>query len=233
MRPPGTFEHCRLIFLRNTIAPLKNEEEDGWVFDTVKPGTVSIPKDTRRQTVEILKFPSEDVEDASEMLDKMALSDMPSTRPIANSTVRRAIPPPEQSPSIRRSNTKRRSSGIKQPLGLNMSYGNSPSTVRQFRRVSDRQPEAQSDSCGFPPGMDENGAPTNLFSEPTTKEGILGRKAYSKGVGIACQEILSTTWDGEKREAIARLAEAWSDLEMVDPEGLFHIVKLSYDKLQA
>jgi serine/threonine-protein kinase 24/25/MST4 len=50
---------------------------------------------------------------------------------------------------------------------------------------------------------------------------------------MSCQEVLSTTGDGDKREAISRLAEAWSDLEMVDPEGLYHIVRIMNEKLQA
>lgn len=92
----------------------------------------------------------------------------------------------------------------------------------------------------LPPGMDENASPKTLFSETTTtttttnsKEAQLGRRAYSKAIGLACQEILANTGDQEKREAISRLAEAWSDLEMIDPEGLYHILKLSNEKLRA
>jgi serine/threonine-protein kinase 24/25/MST4 len=81
--------------------------------------------------------------------------------------------------------------------------------------------------------MDENSAPKTLFSDPTSKEALLGHRAYTNAIGLACQETLATTWDQEKREAISRLAEAWSDLEMIDPEGLYHIVKLSCEKLQA
>lgn len=79
---------------------------------------------------------------------------------------------------------------------------------------------------------DENMSPTTLFSDATTKEAQLGRRAYSRGVGLACQEVLGTTAEQEKREAISRLAEAWSDLEMVDPEGLYHIVKTMNERFQ-
>jgi serine/threonine-protein kinase 24/25/MST4 len=155
-------------------------------------------------------------------------------KPVANSTVRRT-PAPDRSPSVKRANTKRRSSGIKQPLGLNLSFGNSPSTVRQFRRVSDRTAEDPNQPSQLPPGMDENAGPKTLFSEtsPNSKEAQLGRRAYTKGIGFACQEVLANTGDQEKREAISRLAEAFSDLEMVDPEGLFHILKLSNEKMRA
>ena len=114
-----------------------------------------------------------------------------------------------------------------------MSFGNSPSTVRQFRRVSDNKSPSD---ASYPPqylfGGDENASPKTLFSEPNSKEAQLGRRAYSKAVGLACQEVLGTTGDQEKREAISRLAEAWSDLEMVDPEGLYHILRATTEKLQ-
>lgn len=158
--------------------------------------------------------------------------------PTAPSTVRRTPAAIQENnpPTTRRRSTrrKRRSSGIKQPLGVSMSYGNSPSTVRQFRRISDRPgPNAQApEPPNFVPGMDENYEPKTLFSEPRTKEAVLGQKIYSSAVGLACQETLDNTWDQEKREAISRLAEAWSDLEVADPEGIFHIVKSMTEKLQ-
>lgn len=160
------------------------------------------------------------------------------SKPVANSTIRRT-PVAERSPSVKRSNTKRRSSGVKHPLGLNLSYGNSPSTVRQFRRVSDKgindRSNDQAQNYNYPPGLDENAAAKTLFTDPVpnSKEAQLGRRAYSRGIGLACQEILANTGDQEKREAISRLAEAFSDLEMVDPEGLYHILRLSNEKMRA
>ncbi|OJD15231.1 STE/STE20/YSK protein kinase [Emergomyces pasteurianus Ep9510] len=214
------------------------DDEDGWVFDTLKPGTVAISRNTqKRMKISEPQIDKVNLEEPSELMRKMELTDtsnLPSSiKPVANSTVRRSAPSAERSPSVKRSNTKRRSSGVKQPLGLNLSFGNSPSTVRQFRRVSDKQVDLPNEPLGYPPGMDENSAPKTLFSEPSSKEAILGRRIYNKSIGISCQEVLSTTWDQENREAISRLAEAWSDLEMVDPEGLYQIMKSSCDKMQA
>lgn len=208
------------------------------MFDTLKPGTVTISHNTqKRMKISGPSIEEVDLEEPSEMLKKMELTDtsnlLSSNKPVANSTVRRSAPSAERSPSVKRSNTKRRSSGVKQPLGLNLSFGNSPSTVRQFRRVSDKQVDSSNEPTGYPPGMDENSAPKTLFSEPSSKEAILGRRIYNKSIGLSCQEVLSTTWDQEKREAISRLAEAWSDLEMIDPEGLYQIMKSSCDKMQA
>ncbi|EDN02486.1 serine/threonine-protein kinase [Histoplasma capsulatum] len=215
------------------------EDEDGWVFDTLKPGTVAMSHNTQKR-MKISGPPIEEVEpeeDTAEMLKQLELIDtssiQSSSKTVSNSTVRRSALSAERSPSVRRSNTKRRSSGVKQPLGLNLSFGNSPSTVRQFRRVSDKQADMTNESTGYPLPMDENCAPKTLFSEPSSKEAILGRRIYNKSIGLSCQEVLSTTWDQQKREAISRLAEAWSDLEMIDPEGLYQIMKSTCDKLQA
>lgn len=216
------------------------DDEDDWVFDTVKAPTMKtpsknpsmwVPKGTDWTTLD----EEDDDADPAQLMEDLHISPAPPQPPKhqANSTVRRT-PGYERSPSVRRANTKRRSSGIKQPLGLDLSFGNSPSTVRQFRRVSDRV-----SSNEVPPknssGVDENASPkvVSTDSPNPSKEAQLGRRAYAKAIGHSCQEVLSTTGDGEKRDAISRLAEAWSDLEMVDPEGLYHIVRVMNEKLQA
>ncbi|KAJ5104353.1 hypothetical protein NUU61_001700 [Penicillium alfredii] len=215
----------------NTITkPGQEEDDDDWVFDTVKAPTMWVPKGTDWTT----RDEEEQAEtDPAELLQDMRISQPPPPpKHQANSTVRRA-PGAERSPSVRRANTKRRSSGVKQPLGLDLSFGNSPSTVRQFRRVSDKVPKDAMGASKASHGVDENASPKTHSPGSTSKEAQLGRRAYSKAVGLSCQEVLSTTGDGEKREAISRLAEAWSDLEMADPEGLYHIIRTMNEKLQA
>ena len=60
----------------------------------------------------------------------------------------------------------------------------------------------------------------------------MGKRMYSKAIGISCQEVLNTTANQEKREAVARLAEAFSDLEQVDPEGMYHIMKSTLERME-
>ncbi|KAJ5716618.1 hypothetical protein N7493_008529 [Penicillium malachiteum] len=213
----------------NTITkPPAEEDDEDWVFDTVKAPTMWVPKGTDWSTLD----EEWEEQDPSQLMEDMHISQPPPPpKHQANSTVRRATNA-ERSPSVRRANTKRRSSGVKQPLGLDLSFGNTPSTVRQFRRVSDKVPNENA-QIKPPPGFDENNSPKVLASDSASKEAQLGRRAYSRAVGLSCQEVLATTGDGEKREAISRLAEAWSDLEMVDPEGLFHIVRIMNERLQA
>ncbi|KAJ5223314.1 hypothetical protein N7468_007856 [Penicillium chermesinum] len=211
----------------NTITKPPTDDDEDWVFDTVKAPSMWVPKGTDWSTLD----EEWNETDPAQLMEDMHIS-QPTAPPKhqANSTVRRAMGA-ERSPSVRRANTKRRSSGIKQPLGVDLSYGNSPSTVRQFRRVSDRVPD-ENTQVKPPPGF-ENASPKSIPAESANKEAQLGRRAYSRAVGLSCQEVLATTGDGEKREAISRLAEAWSDLEMVDPEGLYHIIRTMNEKLQA
>lgn len=174
------------------------------------------------------------LDEASEMIENLHISEPEPPIPpkhAANCTVRRT-PTVERTPSTRRPTTKRRSSGFKQPLAVDMSFGNSPSTVRQFRRMSDKDTADSGYASQYQFSTDENMSPQTLFSDSGNKEAHLGRRAYSRGVGLACQEVLGTTADQEKREVISRLAEAWSDLEMVDPEGLYHIVRSMNEKFQ-
>ncbi|KAL4756665.1 uncharacterized protein BDW70DRAFT_154012 [Aspergillus foveolatus] len=201
-------------------------DDDGWVFDTVKAPTMVIREDSDvSDSGSIIHDPLYD--ESAEMVENLRISS-PSTQKYANGTAVRRIPAPDRSPSLRR--PKRRSSGVKQPLGVDLTFGNSPSTVRQFRRVSDKSPSEDSFSSYQLTG-DENASPKSIYSETNSKEAQLGRRAYSKAVGHACQEVLGTTGDQEKREAISRLAEAWSDLEMIDPEGLYHILRATNEKL--
>lgn len=239
-----------------------DEDDEDWVFDTVKAPTIKgrgpgpeKPKDPKEP--DYIAWDEEDLEedfdDPSQLMNDMHISTPPALpQPVASSTVRRT-PVADRSPSVRRLNstssntntTRRRTSGVKQPLGVDLSFGNSPSTVRQFRRLSDKLSNTSDvpSSPHYFPGAgaaaaspDENASPspTTLFSEPqnNSKEVQMGRRVYSKAVGLSCQEVLATTADQEKRDALSRLAEAWSDLEMVDPEGLYHVIRSMNEKIQ-
>ncbi|KAI9042018.1 STE20 family serine/threonine-protein kinase [Aspergillus affinis] len=217
----------------NTITHL--QDDDGWVFDTVKAPTMTIPEDPYdmdEPEPEPEYYPYE--EEPSEIMENLHISSPPQKQPLYVNTAVRRTPAPDRSPSIRRTTRKRRSSGVKQPLGVDLTFGNSPSAARQFRRVSEKMPGDSPYATSCPIASDENFSPKYVQSPDTnSKETQLGRRAYSKAVGIACQEVLGTTGDQEKREAISRLAEAWSDLEMVDPEGLYHILRATNERLQA
>lgn len=157
----------------------------------------------------------------------------------------------------------------KQPLGLDMSFGNSPSGVRPFRRVSsgghakmekdressvssvleprsngglDREKSASNASTLV--DHDENTPPMPFFKDDhkevpipvtpimVTKESLLGRRAYSKVIDSTFQEQHAQTAEASKREALARLHNAWSVIDRVDPEGEFLLLKSLVDRLK-
>lgn len=143
-----------------------------------------------------------------------------------------------------------------------MSYGNSPSTVRQFRRVSPNSimnPNAENEDPnssvvrtpqkakvsldqlvdmdsslleGSRPGKDSGYSSTVTTLAAESKEASFGRRLYANAIGISCQDVLNDTADEVKREAVARLAEAFSDLESVDPDGMYHIMQTIITKMK-
>lgn len=146
--------------------------------------------------------------------------------------------------------TARRISGhAKQPLGLDMSFGNGTSTVRQFRRVSSggnygppQRPHtagavaiAEDDDFFDASSDTENQHPQSLPAQPivATKQSILGRRAYAKCVDPALQESCASTAPGPKQAALAKLAEAWSLLDAVDPEGEVLLLRALFERVQA
>jgi serine/threonine-protein kinase 24/25/MST4 len=256
------------------------EEDDEWVFDTIKPsGTArrahTLAKGTikRRKLERIPSADGSDVDSATAAMEDMSLNPLGDitdgfqNTPAKNlSTIR--TPKPRQSsqrkvsaltarkvsvssPTARRPSRKvsgntptaRRVSTqqndlARQPLGLDMSFGNGTSTVRQFKRVSSgNQPSPQdsvfdSDAENKPPPS----STADKVPEPAvaaTKEAILGRRSFAKCVDPAFQESYAATADRAKRDALGRLAEAWSALDEVDPDGELILLKAIMDRVQA
>lgn len=213
----------------NTMAV--QEDNEDWVFDTVKAPTMVIPKQTYRNTQKRRKVSvvhDEFPETAETMFDRLTLKEAPQNVPSPPPTVRRATM--KRRPSLAEagaSPANRRSSGQKQPLAPSTSFGNSPSTVRQFRRVSDRSPNMSPNSSIAE--RDENQHP---LAETVTKEALLGRRAYSKAIDQAFHETYAQTANAGKREAISRVALAWDALDKDDPEGEYHLLKLIIERVQ-
>lgn len=230
-------------------------QNDDWLFDTIKAAPVrkSSASHTQRRRKSQRLSEMTLAEDITATMEDLTLGQQTPSR--------RASQQFPANSSVRRSSTKRRipSNQHRQPLGVNMSFGNSPSTIRQFRRVSpsaDVENEdplqawsvksSQSNDDMLPPtpmSLDQgsaifNPSPLSRFSSQAStiagesKEASLGKALYSQAVGIACQDVLNETGDQGRREAVSRVAEALSDLEAVDPEGLYHIMNSIVQKMQ-
>ncbi|KAF1991281.1 Pkinase-domain-containing protein [Aulographum hederae CBS 113979] len=272
-------------FDRQDLSP--KDEQDEWVFDTIKQATVAPTRHTSKRR-KLSRIPSDPPTAALQHLDLNAAplgtgSPAYTPQPHYVNTIRKA----SNTPTRRRSSaqtavripsgntpTARRVSGRnvsaqKQPLGVDMTFGNSTSTVRQFRRVSaerarepsggeknqqqkaprtpsKRLPSAQRmDSHQHPDEHiyeDENTPPAPLEQPETpipanksapvvSKEALLGRRAYAKALDGAFQEAYNQTAEQSKRDALAKVAQAWSALDRVDPEGELGLLRLMFEKL--
>jgi serine/threonine-protein kinase 24/25/MST4 len=211
-------------------------DPDQWVFDTIKAPTIAPKKDTKkRRKLSVIHANGQSLQDGpDEMLKRLDLKDSPleySSPPqvtVKKGTVRKQ-------PSIVQLATPvkpRQASMQRRPLQPDMSFGNTGSTVRLFRRVSDNSTTAQISSDESPPATtrDENRPP---ITESTTKEAIMGRRVFNKIFDPSFQELHAQTGNQAKREALSRLADAWSALDAVDPEGEYQLLKLMLDRVQS
>ena len=154
--------------------------------------------------------------------------------------------------------TARRSAAPKQPLGVDLTFGNSPSTVRHFKRVPSNEKRAALSSNPIDVGnsfhpnpnaktfrpspptsaqfldmQDENTPPPTEHSPiPITKDALYGRRAYSKALDSVFQEAHADSASPQQREAMSRVHQAWAHLDQVDPEGEFLLLKSMVDRLQ-
>jgi serine/threonine-protein kinase 24/25/MST4 len=239
--------------------------EDDWDFDTVKRGTVVAPP-TMKLRRKVARIPSAGSEQLGTMVQRMDLN----AAPLGDIT---DSPLPERRPTSSRrvshqtafrvtsgnTPTARRVSNVqKQPLGVNLDFGNSPSTVRHFKRVSSGErraalrsnpPAAQSNQSFQPnpeartfrpsPPTSNHPLDTNNENEPPasehmpiTKDALYGRRAYSKVLDSVFQEAHSDAGSLHQRDAIGRVAQAWQHLDEVDPHGEFMLLKSMVDRLK-
>jgi serine/threonine-protein kinase 24/25/MST4 len=211
-------------------------EPDEWIFDTVKAATIAPKKSTiKRRKLSVIHANGQGLQSGpEEAMKRLDLKDSPleySSPPpatVKRGTVRKqpsimqlASPSKTHQPSIQ-----------KRPLQPDMNFGNTGSTVRLFRRVSDNSTLAQVDADVSAPGTtrDENRPP---MTETTTKEAVLGRRIFHKVIDPAFQEIHAQTGNQSKREALSRLADAWEHLDATDPDGEYQLVKAMIERIQS
>ena len=217
----------------NTMS-IPNDAED-WVFDTIKAPTIVTQKHTQQlsqqQTTKRRRVSSKtetSKETPESLLGKLTLQDQQhKSSPIAPPTTMRKATTKRRVSRTASSTAKRKASGQKLPLEPSMSFGNSASTLRQFRRVSDQSPRTSPDSSLL--ARDENRPP---LAGTVTKEALIGRRAYSKAIDQAFQEIYAQTGNRLKREALSKVWHAWSALDQDDPEGEYHLLELVISRVQ-
>ncbi|KXS95364.1 hypothetical protein AC578_8294 [Pseudocercospora eumusae] len=265
-----------------------DNDDDEWVFDTIKPTASIRPKVSQTPTMKrrkLERIPSgdaSDVEEATTAMEHMSLRNAPlsgsvrtpartpstihtpklrasngqravsSQRKVSAATARKV----SATPTARRVGSRNVSGATptarkvsqqqpRQPLGLDMSFGNGTSTVRQFKRVSSgNRPSTPPEQTGTSPQDSvfdsdaENKPPVvkpAAEQQPVvaTKEAVLGRRAFAKCLDPAFQETFAGTADRTRREALSNVVEAWSRLDEVDPEGQLLLLKSIVERIQA
>ena len=218
--------HTHPKYYEETLSPMTvAEEKEDWVFDTIKASTMVILGQTKRHTPKGRKVSivHDSMQEGPENIFRpLTLEDSQPGTVSRRATVKRRSPPTEPG-----SPAKRRSSGQKEPLAPCTDFGNSGSTVRQFRRVSDNSPGVTSDVSLA--SRDENHHP---MAGIVSKEALLGRRAYRKAIDPALQETYAQTGNQSKREVISRIALAWDILDKEDPVGECHLLKIIMDKVR-
>ncbi|KXX73724.1 Serine/threonine-protein kinase svkA [Madurella mycetomatis] len=209
-----------------TISP--KDEADEWVFDTVK--SVAPKRGTVRSRKPSSVFAVEDGMHKLDLKDGPLQPTTPGT--VRKSTVRRQPSHATRQGSLRRrvSNGSPRSSlAPKRPLQPDLSFGNSGSTMRLFRRVpSDGSDPGSFDTYSdFFASTNENRPPPAYHApvEPNSKEAMLGRRLYNKALEPCLDELHAQTAASSKREALAKLSDAFALLDAVDPEGAYHLLR--------
>ncbi|KAJ4293639.1 hypothetical protein N0V90_008923 [Kalmusia sp. IMI 367209] len=242
-------------------------EEDEWNFTVQQPKTVkmsaALHTAKRRKPV---RMPSGDAGACASQMQHMDLNAAPL------GTITDSPLPERRRPSSRMSSTgtairvpsgatptARRVANVpKQPLGLDLTFGNSPSTVRHFKRVPSGERRAALSSNPIdnansfhpnpqaktfrpsPPNSahpldtnDENSPPAPEYPPmPITKDALYGRRAYSKALDSVFQEAYADSASPQQREALGRVHQAWAHLDQMDPQGEFLLLKAMVDRLQ-
>ncbi|KAL8836914.1 MAG: hypothetical protein Q9176_006044 [Flavoplaca citrina] len=205
------------------------EEKDDWVFDTVKaaPIVAQAVQTQKRRRVSAGSQPYTSI--AVDALDKLSLNgEARKEEATPTSTMRKATAKRRSPSALVAPGCKPSASCQKQPLAASTCFGNSASTARQFRRVSDKSLNESPPASLI--GVDENNEPV---AGTVTTEGLIGRRAYSKAIEIAFHEAYSQTASQRKREALSQVAQAWSILDQEDPEGECQLLKLIMGKVQS
>jgi serine/threonine-protein kinase 24/25/MST4 len=252
----------------NRVNVSPKEEQDEWIFDTVKPGTIITPARPTSRRRKVSRIPSGGPDACVPLMQRMDLNSAPLgnvtdspaaegtcriySRKSSTATVLRA--PSGSTPTARR--VSNRPPPAKQPLGVDLSFGNSPSTVRHFKRISSGERRAALSSHPpdksfhpnpqaptFRPSPPNSNHPLDINNEntppssqappvPVTKDALYGRRAYGKVLDGVFQEAYAQSGSQVQRAAMASVAQAWAHLDEIDPQGEFLLLKAMIDRLQ-
>lgn len=232
------------VYYQETLKTFTHKEAevgDGWTFDTVK-SMAPPPPPPPAQHRDIPSSRTSSAEQAMRRAEpKLAPLEVPSPSPstMRKTTMRQGSGAAEQ----RRlaihvdTNGSPRSSAVvvppRQPLQVDMSYGNQGTDARLFRRVpSDDSGSGSAGTSGTSrSGESHSSNAENLdprrkpASDYASKEAALGHRLYVKAIEPTLAEVHAQTSAAKKRDALAKLSDAFALLDTVDPEGAHQLMQ--------
>lgn len=226
------------VYYQETLQSFNtNDNTEEWTFDTVR--SVAHPPPPPPPKKANPKNRDSSIFSADEAMRKLDLNDGPlQMSSPAPSTVRRGTVRhnatgrrrPDSAFHVDADGSPRSSIAPRRPLQPDMSFGNTGSTQRLFRRVAsdDSDSSHPSATSSRSDGSNaENRDPESNKSgrDLSSKEAVLGHRLYAKAMEPALAELHAQTSALQKREALARLSEALALLDSVDPEGTYHLMQ--------
>ncbi|KAF3771242.1 hypothetical protein M406DRAFT_33675 [Cryphonectria parasitica EP155] len=226
------------VYYQETLQTLSHKDDsEEWTFDTVKSIAPAPPPPPPKDAPRDKRTPSPTTENPEmrkvDLRDAPLIEVSPAPTTMRKTTVRQVSGLLERRRSIVQvdGNGSPRSSVIaRQPLQMDMSYGNMGSSARPFSRVpsGDSESSGQSTSTTTSGGSNaENRDPRRQASTPelASKEAVLGHRLYTKALEPTLAEVYAQTSGPKKREALAQLTEAFENLDSVDPEGACQLMQ--------
>lgn len=227
------------VYYQETLQTLAHKEaaDDGWTFDTVKSVAYLPAPPTPKQSSSSRNPSAEQVLRRVDPKDAPLDISSPSPSTMRKTTVRQVSGGAEGRRSVVHvdTNGSPRSSVVsRQPLQADLSYGNTGSDARPFRRVpSDDSGTGSAGTSGTSRSGESRGSNAENrdprrgkpASEYASKEAALGHRLYVKAIDPVLAELHAQTAGSKKREALAKLSDAFAQLDTVDPEGAHQLMQ--------
>lgn len=224
------------VYYQETLQSLSsNDNTEEWTFDTVRSVAHPPPPPPKKANS---KNRDSSIFSADEAMRKLDLNEGPlQMSSPAPSTVRRGTVRHHATGRRRQESvfhvdpdgSPRSSVAGRRPLQPDMSFGNTGSTQRLFRRVASDDSDSSHPSATSSRSDGSNAENRDPEPRPgrdlSSKEAVLGHRLYSRAMEPALAELHAQTSALQKREALAKLSEALALLDSVDPEGTYHLMQ--------
>ncbi|KAI9889682.1 MAG: hypothetical protein M1814_005083 [Vezdaea aestivalis] len=229
----GALENPRQprLYEETMVKISEKKDEDDWVFDTVRAPTMVVSRSsTKRRRVSDVTMVR--VEAVTRDMEKMDLEEENNSTP---STIIHSLAAPRarqtsgtviKSPMRKQSTSKK----IRQPLVPNLSFGNSESSIRPFRRVSS---ECNVNSMSAGTTVVERDENTNPYLDArATRDALLGCTAFARAIEPASQTVAQMRLTPAGRQGIEKVVDTWRELDEADPEAEFLFLKSIVERIK-